>query len=403
MATAPAEITAILNSVSEASARMARFNELVAALCAQEKVPELTRLVDFILSEDSSQFALFSRPLLHEVAVKMGGMADGNKKILAVHALDKMRARVVSYEEEDYIIREHLAAVHQHEGEFSAAARCLAQINLESGSRQRSVAEKAEKYVKIAELFLEDEDAVSAEAYCTRASMIIHEVDDVSLNLRYKVTYARIVDSKRQFQLAANRYYDLSLNLNNLQIDEEDLEKLLKNACTCAILAPAGPQRSRLLAILMKDDRVPKLESYGVLKKMFHERIIRGAEVAKFAETLMEHQKASFADGSTVLDRAVLQHNVLAASKVYSNMLLGEFGSLLEVDPRKAEKVAARMILDSNLEGYIDQRKGVIHFGVTESEHLKRWDAKIGHICMKVNRILEAIEPAAEANAVMVG
>ena len=40
----------------------------------------------------------------------------------------------------------------------------------------------------------------------------------------------------------------------------------------------------------------------------------------------MPHQKATTADGQTVLERAVLQHNVLAASRVYKNMRLNELG-----------------------------------------------------------------------------
>lgn len=31
-------------------------------------------------------------------------------------------------------------------------------------------------------------------------------------------------------------------------------------AATCAILAPAGPQKSRILSVLHKDVRSPKLE-----------------------------------------------------------------------------------------------------------------------------------------------
>lgn len=38
---------------------------------------------------------------------------------------------------------------------------------------------------------------------------------------------------------------------------------------TCAILASAGPQRSRMLATLYKDDRTHKLPVFDVLKKMY--------------------------------------------------------------------------------------------------------------------------------------
>merc|ERR1719238_2472311 len=84
------------------------------------------------------------------------------------------------------------------------------QINLESGTRIRTAQEKASFYVRIAELYLEDEDPVTAENFCSRAGMVIHDVEDVALCLRYKVCYARILDSKRKFQAAAQKYTELA-------------------------------------------------------------------------------------------------------------------------------------------------------------------------------------------------
>ncbi len=47
----------------------------------------------------------------------------------------------------------------------------------------------------------------------------------------------------------------------------------LSHSVTCAILAPAGPARSRLLAILYKDERSQHLgHKYSVLKNMFVNR-----------------------------------------------------------------------------------------------------------------------------------
>ena len=60
----------------------------------------------------------------------------------------------------------------------------------------------------------------------------------------------------------------------------------------------AGPQRSRLLATLYKDDRTRALPTFSVLEATFLERMIRPAEVAKFAATLLEHHKALTADGT---------------------------------------------------------------------------------------------------------
>ena len=39
--------------------------------------------------------------------------------------------------------------------------------------------------------------------------------------------------------------------------------------------------------------------------------------------------------GSTILDRAVIEHNLLSASKLYNNISFEELGSLLEIPPAK--------------------------------------------------------------------
>lgn len=109
---------------------------------------------------------------------------------------------------------------------------------------------------------------------------------------------------------------------------------------TCSILAPAGPARQRLLSSLYRDERTPSLPTYTILAKMFLENIIRPAEVIEFEKGLLPHQLARLPpvkrealgededeameeDGAsrrlgpeTVLDRAVMEHNLLSCSKV---------------------------------------------------------------------------------------
>merc|ERR1719476_1035107 len=369
---------------------MEKFSELVNTLVDKHDVALLKDLVDCMLAEESS-FALFARPVLQQVAEQMGELNNQELKELGLHTLEKLRGRVVSFEEEDFLIRELLSEVFQADGDWAEAAKCLAAINLETGTRCRTPLQKAEKYVKIAELYLEDEDPVAADTFCARAAMVMHEVEDVPLNLRFKVCHARIMDSKRKFLEAASKYCDLSQQTLNGQVQEDDLLMLLKSAVTCAILAPAGPQRSRILALLCKDERIRSVEHFEILHKMFMERLIRGSEVHKFSESLLPHQKAMMPDGQTVLDRAVLQHNVLAASRVYKNMKLPDLGSLLEVSGDRAEKIAAKMISERRLDGYIDQRSGVIHFEGGD-ENLQQWDRHIRNVCNQVNSVLMKVK-----------
>jgi COP9 signalosome complex subunit 4 len=174
------------------------------------------------------------------------------------------------------------------------------------------------------------------------------------------------------------------------EIDENALEQALSAAVTCTILAGAGPQRSRVLATLYKDERCSKLKIYPILQKVYLERILRRPEIDAFSEELRPHQKASLPDKSTVLDRAMIEHNLLSASKLYTNIRFDELGTLLAIDPRKAEKIAANMIGQDRMRGSIDQEEAVIHFE-DDVEELQQWDQQISGLCQALNDILDGM------------
>lgn len=72
-------------------------------------------------------------------------------------------------------------------------------------------------------------------------------------------------------------------------------------ALTCAVLAPAGAMKARIVTVLMKDERSKKLEHFNILQSMFIGKIIKQGDVAAFEETLQPHQKTVSSDGYSVL------------------------------------------------------------------------------------------------------
>lgn len=175
----------------------------------------------------------------------------------------------------------------------------------------------------------------------------------------------------------------------------------------------SGQQRSRMLATLFKDERCQNLPAYNILEKMYLDRIIRRSELQDFEALLQPHQKACTTDGlgSTILDRAVIEHNLLSASKLYNNITFEELGALLEIPPMKGEKIASQMITESRMNGYIDQIDSIVHFeskliniGYDKKkfhyfnlmfslarEILPTWDKQIQSLCYQVNQIIEKI------------
>lgn len=150
-----------------------------------------------------------------------------------------------------------------------------------------------------------------------------------------------------------------------------------------------------MLATLYKDERVrerPELREggiYGILEKMYLDRVLRKQEVEEFSSNLKTHQMARLADGGTVLDRAVMEHNILAASKLYNNILFDELGALLSISSEQAEAMASRMMTEGRLDGSIDQIAGLIFF---QDKHLlPTWDNHIAGVCYQVDEIVEVL------------
>ncbi len=50
-------------------------------------------------------------------------------------------------------------------------------------------------YIKIAQLYLEDEDHVAAEAYVNRAGLLQAEVNNKELHIKYKVSRKKLFNN----------------------------------------------------------------------------------------------------------------------------------------------------------------------------------------------------------------
>eukprot|EP00794_Sanderia_malayensis_P012800 gene12800-14113_t len=360
------------------------FNDIIA-LDDESMIQNLQVFIESAAQENVS--VVVSRQLISDVCSKLPSFAAENAKVICNYALDKLQSRAISFEEQVVAIRQHLASLYESEQEWRLAANVLVGIPLETGQKIYSGDFKLEIYLKIAQLYLEDNDAVQAEAYINRASILQAETKNEQLQILYKVCYARVLDFRRKFIEAAQRY--VALSYSTLVHEDERLESL-KHALNCTILASAGQQRSRMLATLFKDERCQQLPAFEILEKMYLDRIIRGPHLKEFADLLAPHQKATTADGSSILDRAVIEHNLLAVSRLYNNITFDELGRLLEIPSTKAERIAAQMISESRMSGSIDQIDSIVHFEAQQA--LSLWDKQIQGVCLQVNNILEKIQ-----------
>lgn len=364
---------------------------------------DLSAFIDSILGESLSIVA--ARPLLASVVDAIKSITNAEDRIeVGTHALLALDSREVSFEEQDALIRETLADAYQEQDDYVGAAKMLQGIQLESSQRKISDDSKVRTWIRICRLFLEEDDTTNAESYLNRAKNLLYKVEDHELNLMFQLSQARILDSRRKFLDASQVYHSFSFSM---ALDEEERTRALSSAIICAVLAPAGPQRSRTLGKLYKDERTSQVEEFGILEKMFLDRLLSTVEVTKFADKLAPHQLAQTADGSTVLAKAVIQHNLLSASRLYNNIGVGELGVLLGLDADKAEEYAAQMLEQGRLAGRIDQIDGMIFFNGNEGSgertsagqadmtivrDLRKWDIKVQGLAEEVERVASMLQ-----------
>lgn len=168
---------------------------------------------------------------------------------LGTSSLDALKPFSNQYDEADYVLRDRLFNLYVSWGQCVNAAQILSGVNLASTARVFTDSEKVDIYIKCAEAFLEEEAAVDAEVFVNKASGYINNINEWALLLRYRVTFARVLDANRKFVDAAMRYYELSTTDTSKIVAEETLE-LLAKAVTCTILGKTGPQRNRAMGLI---------------------------------------------------------------------------------------------------------------------------------------------------------
>ncbi|CAD6505546.1 BgTH12-01036 [Blumeria graminis f. sp. triticale] len=392
-------LQALLKSTDKQQGFSALFEEICVcplAVDAETNIAnDLVAIINAIFDQNLGIVA--TRSLLVVLADKLKSMQANLVTIMVgEHLLNILSGQISSFEEQNAQIRELMASAFEGRDDHLAAAKVLAGIPLESSQRKVTNDDKVKIWIRITRNYLEVNDTTLAEQSLNKAKNLIYTVSDRDTNLHFNLCQARIYDAQRNFLAAAQGYHDISFMPI---IAEEERVLTLSMAIKCAVLAPAGPARSRALGRLYKDERAATLEEFGILEKMFLDRLLGPDEVAKFAKGLAIHQLAKTADGSNVLARAVVEHNLRGVSYLYQNISFSSLGKILGLDDDKAEETTARMIEQKRLVGRIDQIERVIWFrcgdciGETgNNQQIKQWDANIHDLAEEVEKVTSELQ-----------
>jgi COP9 signalosome complex subunit 4 len=402
------EVASALQAIESATAadKPSRYSSLLQGITASSNSVNLAEDLNAYAKAllDDSLGVVVLRPLLAAFVDQYRTIQSPDVKVeVGEEVISLLKQKGVGqFEEHDTQIKEILADAHEENNDYIKSAQTLQSITLDSTQKALTSDDKAKVWIRIVRCYLEEDDPTSAFTHLNKVKTVIHSVQDKETKLMFQLSQARIYDSQRAFLDAAQAYYTLSLEST---VDEEERLQALSSAIVCAVLAPAGPLRARMLAKLYKDERANQVEEFGILEKMFLDRLLSPAEIKAFGEKLQPHHLARTADGSTVLDKAVLEHNLLGASKLYNNIGIDQLGELLGIDADKAEDYAAKMLEQGRLAGYIDQIDRLIFFegegsGQRKTGHaervmgkeLRKWDANVQGLAEEVEKVTTMIQ-----------
>jgi len=387
-----------ISQIADKEEKKQQYLSLVNELLATEDKKNLETFIEHI----ASQNGIISRPIVQEFAEKYREKRKAGNGAGLLQTCEKAittlsNSQTMAFQEYTNSLRFDVAKVYQKDQSvptdenddksvYQKAAIHLSKINLEREDSSISPQDKVKIWIDCARLYLVDALYREAEIFVNKCAPFMNQKPMKEIyKIRFWSCMASCQDYNGKNHQAATGYYRLSEKIHD---EDTALDKLSKGI-KCVVLIPAGPSRDRLLAKYYRDERVARLEGFSFLEALFVGRFLTKNEIEAFQGGLEEHQQKKTKEGWTQLEKASIEHNLIAAAKVYNNILLTDLGHVLGVTEEKAEEIAANMISEGRLQGEIDQSKSLLHFHVTPA--LTEWDTHIEITCSAVNSVVDKI------------
>ncbi|RNF16001.1 putative cop9 signalosome complex subunit [Trypanosoma conorhini] len=191
--------------------------------------------------------------------------------------------------------------------------------------------------------------------------------------------FAALLAGRHRFAEASQRFHELYVRTKTLAH--------LRAAVVCAIQADASATRSRLLGIFYKDENAALLGGlHGLLHRAHHAQLLRPDDLRRF----LPYVEAP--SDTAAVERAFIQHNLQAISRVYYNIGFAELGALLGTTGCEAERLVARMVSERRLDATLDQTTETVLFCRHDNTAaLEVRDARIAFACEELARATDLI------------
>lgn len=94
----------------------------------------------------------------------------------------------------------------------------------------------------------------------------------------------------------------------------------------------------------------------------------------------------------TVLEKALIEHNMSAISNIYMNISFEQLGRFLGITPEKAETIISKMIGENRIKAILDQKNKLVEFESSDgSSGLQNFNNEVNNTCQNLDSLINDI------------
>ncbi|KAH3673338.1 hypothetical protein WICMUC_003698 [Wickerhamomyces mucosus] len=229
-----------------------------------------------------------------------------------------------------------------------------------------------------------------AESFLVRISPILQEFKDPEYKEFLRGTYniyAKVMTN-------VGKWLDVSSRLYHTK--DETFDQLV---IKLLIFAPSTTYKRTLLETI-KDPlnsriltKVSDTPLFAVFNKMFDERLVFYEDFREVLRYVIKNNEFELPNLylTEELSRAIIENNLIAASKIYETITIENFIDILRIDKSFVEEVIADMIREDRLDALIDDITGFIQFNVkkVQKDTLYNWKLHIVESCTLLDQVAQ--------------
>lgn len=393
----------------------------------------------------SASMASSGRSAMSQVLVKLDAemmRSTGGVDNATLDAIARGISVMVSANADDLAgaLRDRLGRLYERESRWLEVIKTLTDSSFDSGTIQQQLSlappsstlinldaesYKLELNLRIARAYLHLGDHTAAESFLNRAALLFSvsssrgssvmslpllscnnsasgrgadAVDNTVYQLKvdYTASQAAVCDLKGQYLKAANLYFELA------GVDQYKHDAFTKSGL-CALLAPPTEQQARFLTKWYQDFRCAEFANdikFCALSQTVQfvrlVKLVPANILADLRQLLLPHHLVAICSGSSiemsVFKQALIQHNIVAVSKLYSSVAFTRLASLLNASVDEVKYVSRQLVEAKLLNAQIDQISDLLLLGAPTEESLYNFvEKRIGKLCFQVESISEAL------------